>query len=478
MSIKIGAACVRVSTDDQVEYSPASQIEKIREHAKREGYIIPDEYIFQDDGISGKYARKRPAFMMMIAMAKQSPPPFDCIFVWEFSRFARNQEESIVYKNLLAKNGVSVRSVREPLADSPFASLIERIIEWMDEYYLISLAEEVRRGMEEKASRGEAMGRPPFGYRVENKMYVPDENANTVRWIFEQYAAGRGFRSIAVELGEKGITVKSGKPPDVYAVSYILRNPVYIGKIRWETEDHAIYRSPGYFADCEKLPDGKHDPIIDKQLWHTVQERLKQKSTDVRYARKGNPVFMLKGLVRCSACGSTLVYRKERKAFQCYKYSRGQCHTTHYLSLQKANEAVITALEKAIAEETFPFSPEPPKKSNVARDWDRLIASEQTRLSRAKAALLDGAFDSAEYKAIKKEIEANIEKLENGKSTEENEPQTSVLPADYAKRVRKVVDLVKSPDVTEEVKNEALRSILDKIVYNKPNNTFDFYFTV
>ena len=141
MSIKIGAACVRVSTDDQVEYSPASQIEKIREHAKREGYIIPDEYIFQDDGISGKYARKRPAFMMMIAMAKQSPPPFDCIFVWEFSRFARNQEESIVYKNLLAKNGVSVRSVREPLADSPFASLIERIIEWMDEYYLISLAE-------------------------------------------------------------------------------------------------------------------------------------------------------------------------------------------------------------------------------------------------------------------------------------------------------------------------------------------------
>ena len=162
-NIKIGAGYVRVSSSQQEEYSPESQIKMIRDYAKREGYLIPDEYIFRDDGISGKSADKRPAFRLMIATAKADRPPFEAIFVWKYSRFARNQEEAIMYKNLLRKKGIDVRSISEPSNDSPFSSLIERIIEWMDEYYLINLASEVRRGMKEKATRGEAMGTAPFG---------------------------------------------------------------------------------------------------------------------------------------------------------------------------------------------------------------------------------------------------------------------------------------------------------------------------
>ena len=56
MSIKIGAAYIRVSSDDQLEYSPESQLKVIRDHAKRAGFLIPDEYIFKDDGISGRSA--------------------------------------------------------------------------------------------------------------------------------------------------------------------------------------------------------------------------------------------------------------------------------------------------------------------------------------------------------------------------------------------------------------------------------------
>ena len=73
----------------------------------------------------------------MIALAKSKEHPIDTIIVWKFSRFARNQEESIVYKSLLKKNDVDVVSISEPLVDGPFGSLIERIIEWMDEYYSI-----------------------------------------------------------------------------------------------------------------------------------------------------------------------------------------------------------------------------------------------------------------------------------------------------------------------------------------------------
>ncbi len=89
----------------------------------------------------------------MIAMAKQSSHPFDVILVWKFSRFARNQEESIVYKSMLKKDDVEVISISELLVDLPVWFLIERIIEWMDEYYSIRLSGEVKRGMKEKALR-------------------------------------------------------------------------------------------------------------------------------------------------------------------------------------------------------------------------------------------------------------------------------------------------------------------------------------
>ena len=172
--LRIGAAYIRVSDERQDEYSPDSQLKKIREYAAREGYQIPEEYVFYDDGISGRSVKKRDDFNRMIAIAKEKTHPFDVIYVWKFSRFCRNQEESMVYKNLLKKKGVSVVSVSEPIPEGHFGSLLERVIEWMDEFYLVNLGAEVMRGMTEKASRGEPTCAPPFGYIMRDKQYFPD----------------------------------------------------------------------------------------------------------------------------------------------------------------------------------------------------------------------------------------------------------------------------------------------------------------
>lgn len=166
--MKYAAAYIRVSDDRQDEYSPDSQLKLIREYAGRNGYCVPDEYVFYDDGISGRSVKKRKAFNDMIAFAKSKEHPFQAILVWKFSRFARNQEESIVYKSMLRRIGVSVISISETIDDSPFAPLIERIIEFMDEYYSTRLSQEVTRGMTEKASRGEAMSAGAFGYDLQN----------------------------------------------------------------------------------------------------------------------------------------------------------------------------------------------------------------------------------------------------------------------------------------------------------------------
>ena len=474
MSVKIGAAYIRVSTDDQLEYSPDSQLKLIREHAKREGYIVPDDYVFQDDGISGKSAEKRPAFMLMVATAKEDAPPFDCIFVWKYSRFARNMEESLVYKNLLKKQGVTVKSISEPSSDSPYSTLIERILEWMDEFYIINLATEVRRGLKEKASRGEAVGNPPFGYRVESKRLVPDENAGVVRFIFAQYAAGSGYRIIARELGRMGIRTAAGAVPSVTFVKYVLHNPAYIGKIRW-SDGPADYLHPIRANKNAVLFDGKHDPLIDAELWEKVQERLMKNDAEPKYIRREDSVFMLKGIVRCSNCGSTLVrsFVRGKACLQCCKYSRSQCSVSHFILLDKANAAAISALEGILETKKFVFAPSPVRPPQITHDWDKLIAAEENRLKRAKSALLDGAFTTDEYKAVKAEIEDNISRLKA--EQEASAPSQDYDPAAAEEKIRDVLNLLKSPDVSEIKKNKALLSIVEKIVFARSEKTFSVF---
>lgn len=137
--MKLAACYIRVSTDDQLEYSPDSQLEKIKEYCLRNDYILNTDNIFiEEEGVSGRKASKRQEFQHMIAKAKSKPKPFDVIIVWKFSRFARNREDSIVYKSMLKKIGIDVVSVTESIGDDKISVITEAIIEAMDEVLLPS----------------------------------------------------------------------------------------------------------------------------------------------------------------------------------------------------------------------------------------------------------------------------------------------------------------------------------------------------
>lgn len=477
MSLKIGAAYIRVSDERQDEYSPDSQLKLIRKYAKNNNYIIPDDYIFYDDGISAKSVKKRDAFNNMIALAKSDERPFDSIFVWKFSRFARNQEESIVYKSLLKKKGVSVISISEPIVDDVFGSLIERIIEWMDEYYLIRLSSEVKRGMTEKASRGEAMCHPALGYDLINKQYVPNAESIYIKQIFESYLNGMGAREIARSLALQGVRTHRGNPPDNRLIEYILHNPVYIGKIRWSTSGRAAsardYENPNIM-----IVDGMHQPLIDMDTWNRVQEMLNEKKSKYkRYQRREQPVqFMLKGLVRCSSCGATLVMQSTKcPSMQCHNYARGSCRLSHSLSIAKANKAVISALETAVNTLQFNLEPAESKIDSPAIDYDKLIKSEELKLKKIKEAYMSGIDTIEEYQQCKVDILDTIKQLENEKK-EQAPKDKDVDHKIFAKKVVNVLDFIKSPDVSEQAKNEALRSIISKIIYVKPENRLDIIF--
>ena len=338
--MQTGAAYIRVSTEEQAEYSPDSQLGRIREYAGAHQILLPEQYIYLDEGISGRCARTRPAFMRMIAQAKEKPRPFDVILLWKFSRFARNRQDSILYKSMLRKEcGIDVISITEQLSKDPTSILIEALLEAMDEYYSLNLAEEVRRGMNEKFSRGGVVSVPPFGYCMEEGQFAPDpRTAPTAAGIFRDFLSGLTSAQIAAGLNAAGIHTSRGNPFTPRAVDYILSNPVYAGKLR----RRLIPGQPHMTA-----VQGGHLPLVSEDDFLAVQALLAaRKQSFPPYARSSPTDFMLRGLVRCGNCGATLTQSVRGKYLQCYRYARGQCSVSHSVSLPALSRRVLEELEQ------------------------------------------------------------------------------------------------------------------------------------
>lgn len=146
----------RVSRQEQIEgYSLEAQIDAMTQYAGNNGMDVVREY--QDGGFSGG-SDNRPAFKRMIADALAGE--FDAIIVHKLDRFSRNRQDAIVYKSQLKKKGVRVISVSEPLDESPASLITEAVLEAYNEYFLINLAHEIRKGKYKGAEKGEYQGGP------------------------------------------------------------------------------------------------------------------------------------------------------------------------------------------------------------------------------------------------------------------------------------------------------------------------------
>ena len=269
---RTAALYIRVSTQEQAELSPESQKRLLLDYAAGHDFFVPEEYIFTES-VSGRRADKRPKFQEMIALAKHHA--FQVILVWKYSRFARNQEESIVYKNRLKRDGVEVVSISEPSLSGPFGTLIERIIEWMDEYYSIRLSGDVFRGMSERARNGGHQARAPFGYRLSASggTLVPKEpEAGLVRQIFEEFLEQKKSpRRIAEALNQKGLHTAAGGAFEARSVRYLLSNPAYAGILRWNRRGNiGSENAPEDWIWAEAA----FPPLIPRETFFRAQVRL------------------------------------------------------------------------------------------------------------------------------------------------------------------------------------------------------------
>lgn len=484
--MKAGACYIRVSTDKQEELSPDAQKRLLFDYAKENQILVTPDHFFMDIGISGRKAEKRPAFRDMIAAAKSKEHPFDVILVWKFSRFARNQEESIVYKSLLRKAGVEVISVSEPLPDGIMGGLIERILEWMDEYFSIRLSGEVMRGMTEKAMRGGYMSCAPFGYRHENgdPPTVLPEQAALVRLMFEKYVYENASKAaIAKYLNLNGITTRKGRRWEGKSVEYILENPFYIGKVRWNYTSHA----PGKLINDKEewiIVDGQHEPIITQELFDAAAAKSAASKGHGPIHGRLPARHWLSGFLRCERCGGRMNWRSGRAnqtpAFFCKNQTIGKCNYTQRCTVPRIEKAVIEGLEKILKNGNFEYvkmaTPNQQLLDPVTHLEERLKDLE-LKEKRIRAAYLDGVESLEDYKTYKAMLEtekADISgRLSQARGTDFSED------FDREKLItntRHALELLTSESASLEAKSDAIRSVCEKITYDREYDQLQFYF--
>lgn len=478
-NMKVACAYIRVSTDKQEELSPDAQKRLLIDYAKKHNMSLLAENIYIDNGISGKKADKRPEFMKMISLAKSKEHPFDIILVWKFSRFARNQEESIVYKSLLKKNNVEVVSISEPLIDGPFGSLIERIIEWMDEYYSIRLSGEVLRGMTEKALRGGYQSSLPLGYKMNKDTGIPyiyEDEAIIVKKIYNDYISGHSYLEIARELNALGYTTKRGAAFEGRTVEYILSNPFYYGAIRWNRQKHDDHT----IKDISEwiIVMGKHPAIIDKETWDEVQHLMALRSRPYKARAAGHMKHWLGGIVKCSNCGASLMAGLNATRYQCGNYNKGKCSRSHYIKTAALEQAIYEAFERVL-DGSMDLHYELKKSPNDGNTTDRdMILNQMSKLcdkeARIKQAYRDGIDTIDEYKENKqiidnerKALEAQLDSLKTSEADSSDE---------MLQNITSVLGIIKDTSKDTLTRANAIRSVVDHCVYDKENDKLEVYF--
>ena len=286
--MKTGVIYARYSSDRQNEQSIAGQVDICKNWALNNDITIVD--IYHDEALTGTND-KRPDFQRMINDAKTGK--FNYVIVYKLDRFARNRYDSAIYKAQLKKLGIKVISAMENIGEGPESIILESMLEGMAEYFSANLAQNVLRGMKQKAEQGKYMGGiVPLGYKVdEGKNYLIDEkSAFLVKQIYDRYASGYTIKEIVDDLNASGHRSSTGKPFTYTSLHRILTNQKYIGRYEYLgiVLDNAIPR------------------IIDDETFEKVQQRKKTNKIAPAKA-KSNVNYHLTGKLFCGCCGSNMV---------------------------------------------------------------------------------------------------------------------------------------------------------------------------
>ena len=303
---KRAVSYIRVSTREQAQrggseegFSLPAQREANKRKAQSMGALVVKE--FADRGESARSAN-RPELQKMLAYLKEDGG-IDYVIVHKLDRLARNRADDVEINRAFEEAGVRLVSTSENIDQTPGGMLLHGIMSSIAEFYSRNLANEVIKGMGEKARNGGTLGKAPLGYlnvrakdengREVRTIALDEERAPLIRLAFTEYATGNWTVSqLADHLNTLGLSIpptprRCAKPITTTRLHKILRHPYYKGTISFQGVEYA----------------GTHEPLVDEETWSQVQAMLDSH----RYGeRQRIHNHFLKSTVVCGQCGARL----------------------------------------------------------------------------------------------------------------------------------------------------------------------------
>ena len=346
---KRAVSYIRVSTREQAQrggseegFSLPPQREANKRKAQSMGALVVKE--FADRGESARSAN-RPELQKMLAYLKEDGG-IDYVIVHKLDRLARNRADDVEINRAFEEAGVRLVSTSENIDQTPGGMLLHGIMSSIAEFYSRNLANEVIKGMGEKARNGGTLGKAPLGYlnvraRDENgreirTISLDEERAPLVRLAFTEYATGNWtVRGLAEHLNNRGLTIPptARKPTNSVSVRLLqtlLRNPYYKGVISFQGVEYA----------------GAHEHLVDAATWQTVQDILDAHTNGERQRVHNH---QLKSTIVCGLCGARLlVQHATSRASGTYHYF--VCARRHRVHDCTFKAVLIDEVEARVAE--------------------------------------------------------------------------------------------------------------------------------
>ena len=499
---KLIAIYCRVSTEEQSEngYSIDEQERLLEEWCKKMGYVIYKCY--SDRGISGKNIKDRPALKELLSDAKAGK--FDMVISWKINRVSRKLEDVLKIVNLLEKNNITFKSYSEPFeTDTPAGRMQFQMMALIGEFERGTIAQNVKMGMIAKAKSGNWCGGRVLGYDLvpnnspeeekkgKNKLKINEKEAEIVRFIFNEYSKGKGYKAITNQIYKLGYKTKKGNDFSVGSIRDILTNPVYIGEIRYNVRQNWSEKRRRNINPNPIRVKGKHEAIIDRELWDKVQLILESKKGKPSRIYDGE--YPLTGILRCPKCGAGMVISrttntladgsKKRIAYYCcgnWKNKGTSVCNSNTIRVDKANEYVFKKIEELVSNEAMikavvkNINKERKDKVKPAKrllgDIDKELEKLDKRKRKIFEAYEDDILTKEEFQTRKNELNEKIRILEEEKKPLLNtisEEVSEEIPYEFIKDILMNFSKILNSSVSREQQKKLLHMIISEITMNE-----------
>lgn len=259
--------------------------------AIRDGVTVTE---IRQESHSAKDSGQRPVFNKIIEDIKQGT--FDGILAWDPSRISRNAGDLGRIVDLIDQGYIKeIRTHGQRFTNSPNEKFLLTILCSQAKLENDHKGENVKRGLRAKCALGWRPGMPPLGYfydpacrKGEKRIIIDPERAPIMKQMFERVAyQGQSGRDILQWMDEAGFKTRSGCKMALSRIYLILRDSFYYGRFEYPLGSGVFY-------------DGKHVPIISKDLFDKVQACL----VHAPRLRPGTKEFNFVKIFKCGKCGS------------------------------------------------------------------------------------------------------------------------------------------------------------------------------